>query len=310
MSDRDRVWYHGGTLIGSVSGPLWLTGSRALAKMHAEATRGQVYSFRIDPSARWFDITKGDTQWAPIYQSLDSVGWNQALVAKLRARGTDVLWDSEDRQSSQIVVLNPEVLQSLRSRPVAPMREDRYSPRSNVPEWFRELGNEIYEAIAWQERYAFEIDLRTDKEGAPPAAATIVFFNASERSADEMIQDLQALLDERGIQYSVVQTSSKKSGEEQTEWRDAIEIPFDQLIPDEEPLEVEDLAGEIVGAIYRHPNGMDPDEVGEVLDRIDPDKQVNRNELLKALMAVDDVYYDYKSEKWYAGPAPGASAPP
>lgn len=104
---KNKLWYHGTRekFEGPLR-PLYLSPSKAVANMH-----GKIYTFTLDSNAKWLDI--GEViYYTP---SMDSIGYSAEWPEKLKKKGWDVVWDSEDfaRGHEQIFVLNPEILQPV-----------------------------------------------------------------------------------------------------------------------------------------------------------------------------------------------------
>lgn len=101
------VWYHGTKedFSGALK-PLYLTPTKNLASMH-----GNIHAFRMDENAKWLDISTVEY----FIPSMDSIGYNKKALEKLKNKGWDVVWDSEDysRGYQQIFVLNPDVLRPV-----------------------------------------------------------------------------------------------------------------------------------------------------------------------------------------------------
>ena len=106
---KEGVWHHGSD--GDIEGDLralYLTPSKSLASMLGK----KVYSFKIDPNANWLDV--GTPEYD--YISMDSLGYSQKQVQRLKQEGVDVVWNIDDfnKGFQQVYVINPEVLQKAK----------------------------------------------------------------------------------------------------------------------------------------------------------------------------------------------------
>lgn len=104
-----KIWYHGTKeKLEEPIRPLYLSSSKSVATLY-----GKVYAFTIDPGAKWLDLDKVEF-YTP---SMDGIGYSETWPEKLRSKGWDVVWDSEDylRGHAQIFILNPKVLQLVES---------------------------------------------------------------------------------------------------------------------------------------------------------------------------------------------------
>lgn len=104
-----KIWYHGTKekFEGEFK-PLYLSSSKSLASLH-----GKVHAFTLDPNAKWLDISEV-VYYTP---GMDSIGYSTTWPEKLKNKGWDVVWDSEDyaRGYPQIFVLNPKILNPIES---------------------------------------------------------------------------------------------------------------------------------------------------------------------------------------------------
>ncbi len=106
---KEGVWHHGSD--GDIEGDLralYLTPSKSLASMLGK----KVYSFKIDPNANWLDV--GTPEYD--YISMDSLGYSQKQIQRLKQEGVDVVWNIDDfnKGFQQVYVINPEVLQKAK----------------------------------------------------------------------------------------------------------------------------------------------------------------------------------------------------
>lgn len=112
---RVDVWYHATSkpMTGPVRAPLYLF-TTPLSVFYGR----HLYSFRIDPKTDWADIR--ETQWTnprmpPLFSSMDSLGYDEGEMKKLRDAGFQAAWHSGEfrRGSPQALILDASVLKRV-----------------------------------------------------------------------------------------------------------------------------------------------------------------------------------------------------
>jgi hypothetical protein len=113
LNENQEIWYHGGKIEGEPV-PLYLSADEALASMH-----GELYSFKISQYAKWMDLSDLEFSIGSLAMiSMDSIGYNEEKINRVRELGYDIVWDKKDFHQGyeQVFVVNPKVLTPIENK--------------------------------------------------------------------------------------------------------------------------------------------------------------------------------------------------
>ena len=113
MNEAEEVWYHGGKIEGGLV-PLYLSTSENLSSMH-----GELYPFKISQDAKWMDLSDLEFSIGSLAMiSMDSIGYNDEQINRVRELGYDIVWDKKDFHQGyeQVFVVNPNVLTPMENK--------------------------------------------------------------------------------------------------------------------------------------------------------------------------------------------------